>query len=208
MTNYEKTKIAIHYRMLGAGMFNAVRAMNFAITYHTGRRKDGDPEFSHQIFIANFAITLPIYDKEVMETLLCVIFLHDICEDYDVTFEEIGEKFGKNVMYIVKHLTKIIGGKKLSEDEYMDNIRKEPIAMLAKGCDRLHNVSTMVKAFSDEKIREYIKETLEHILSMIKYGRKNYPEYELAFENIKQSITGRLAIIQAFTESPEEVENT
>lgn len=198
MTNYEKTKIAIHYRMLGMGMFNAVKAMNFAIDYHNGKRKDGNPEFSHQIFIANLAATLPIYDKEVMETLLCVIFLHDICEDYDVSFVDIENKFGKNVAEAVKAITKVINGKKLSEEIYMQNIKTNIVAMIAKGCDRLHNISTMVGGFKPEKRVSYIRETVDHILPMLKYGRKHYPEYELAFENIKQSISGRIDIISYY----------
>ncbi|AXH72877.1 MAG: (p)ppGpp synthetase, RelA/SpoT [Caudoviricetes sp.] len=198
MTNYEKTKIAIHYRMLGANMLNAVKAMNFAIDYHNGKRKDGSPEFSHQVFIANFAFTLPIYDKHVMETLLCSIFLHDVCEDYDVSFSDIEERFGKEVSEIVRCLTKVINGKKLDEVTYVNNFAKNPIAIIAKGCDRLHNISSMIGGFSKEKRKSYILETTEYILPMLKYGRKQYPEYELCYENIKQSINGRIEIISYF----------
>lgn len=196
MDNYEKTKIAIHYRMLGMGMYNAIKAMNFAIEYHNGKRKDGAAEFSHQVFIANFAVTLPIYDKEFMENLLCVIFLHDICEDYAVSFIDIENKFGKKVADAVKAITKVINGQKLSEEIYMQNIKTNIFAILAKGCDRLHNISSMCKAFSIEKQSSYIKETHNFIIPTLKYGRKHYPEYELAFENIKQAINGRMAIIE------------
>lgn len=198
MTSYEKTKIAIHYRMLGAKMFKAIKAMNFAIEYHNGKRKDGSPEFSHQVFIANFASTLPIYDNEVMEKLLCAIFLHDVCEDYDVSFNDIAVLFGEDIAEIVRCLTKVIDGKKLDEGVYMDNLMKNVIAMLAKGCDRLHNISSMWNAFKTEKQFSYMEETNNFILPMLKYGRKNYPEYELCFENIKQSITGRMEIINFF----------
>ena len=205
MTSYKKTKIAIHYRMLGAKMYKAIKAMNFAIEYHNGKRKDGSPEFSHQVFIANFAMTLPINNDKFMETLLCAIFLHDICEDYDVSFSDIEEKFGSEVSTIVKCLTKVINGNKLDEATYTNNISLNPVAMLAKGCDRLHNISTMWSTFTIEKQMSYTDETINYILPLLKYGRKNYPEYELCFENIKQSINGRLEIIQYYNNKQNDV---
>lgn len=198
MNNYEKTKIAIHYRMRGAKMFKAAEAMNFAIDYHNGKRKDGSPEFSHQVFIANFAVTLPIFDNSVMETLLAAIFLHDVCEDYSVSFYDIEQKFGKEISNIVRLLTKIVNGTKIPEQTYYGNMKVSPIAILAKGCDRLHNISSMIGAFSEEKQISYIRETHDDILPLIKYGRNNYQEFELAFENIKQSINGRIDIISYF----------
>ena len=204
-TSYEKTKIAIHYRMLGAKMYKAIKAMNFAIEYHNGKRKDGSPEFSHQVFIANFAMTLPINNDKFMETLLCAIFLHDICEDYDVSFDDISRLFGEDISVIVNCLTKVVNGNKLSEEEYVEKLKTNIIAMLAKGCDRLHNISTMWSTFTIEKQISYTEETINFILPLLKYGRKNYPEYELCFENIKQSINGRLEIIQYYNNKQNDV---
>lgn len=197
MISYEKTKIAITYRMLGAEWFIALKAMEFAKKYHNGKRKDGNPEFSHQIWIANYAITLPIMDKNLFDFILAIIFLHDTCEDYAVLFEQIEQMFGKVVRDGVEALTKVINGVKLDTKDYYDNISQNPLAALAKGCDRLHNLSSMVTAFTIEKQKAYIKETKEYVLPMLKRARKENPVFELAFENIKQSINSRITLIEA-----------
>lgn len=87
--NYEKTKIAIYYRLIGMKFFNAVSAFNYAKKFHNGKRKDGSEEFSHQVFIANFAITLPLItekgNEKELENIISAIFLHDVVEDFDIT---------------------------------------------------------------------------------------------------------------------------
>lgn len=52
--DFEKMKIAIRYWLIGRGYYNALKAMDFAESYHTGVRKDGNHEFSHQISQVNY----------------------------------------------------------------------------------------------------------------------------------------------------------
>lgn len=195
MTDYEKTKIAITYRMLGAEWFTALKAMNFAKEYHNGLRKDGAPEFSHQIWIANHAVTLPL-PKEKFDVLLSAIYLHDTCEDYSVLFEQVEQMFGREVRIVVENLTKVINNVKIPNDEYYEKVLSHPLSAIAKGCDRLHNLITMIKAFKLEKQKSYIEETLQYVIPMIKKARRMYPEYELAFESLKQAILGRISLIE------------
>lgn len=193
--NYEKTKIALYYRLLGMGYYVACKAFTFAQEYHKGVRKDSSPEFSHQVWIANFAITLPI-PKEDMEILLAAIFLHDVCEDYDVTFEEIERQFGKRVREIVQNLSKVYRGQKIEESVYFERISNCALSAIAKGCDRLHNLSSMVGAFTKEKQISYIKESTDWHLPVLKTARRKFPQYELAFENIKLNLTSRISLIE------------
>jgi (p)ppGpp synthase/HD superfamily hydrolase len=60
----------------------------FAEKLHNGLRKDGEHEFSHQISKALLARTL-IGDVMYKEELFMVIFLHDVCEDKGISYEEI-----------------------------------------------------------------------------------------------------------------------
>lgn len=193
--NYEKSRIAIRYRMIGANYFNALKAMEFASEYHTGLRKDGNPEFSHQIFIANFAVTLPIPNEDISD-LLAAIFLHDVCEDYNISYATIVEKFGSKVGHIVELLSKENMGSKKSDDEYFNSLITDPIAVIAKGCDRLHNIQSMSGGFSTQKQVSYIEETRNWHLPMLKKARRIYPEYERAIENIKLSLTNRIDLIE------------
>ena len=47
----EKLKVSLKYWLIGKKYFTAVKALNFAEKYHIGKRKNGDPEFIHQITI-------------------------------------------------------------------------------------------------------------------------------------------------------------
>ena len=53
--NYEKQKIALKYWLIGRGYHKAVEAMSFAEKFHSGTRKDGAHEFSHQVSQASLA---------------------------------------------------------------------------------------------------------------------------------------------------------
>lgn len=194
--NYEKTKIAIRYRMLGAKYFNALKAMEFASEYHIGKRKDGNPEFSHQVFIANYAVTLNI-PEIYLDDLLASIFLHDVCEDYDVLYSKITEKFGEKVSSIVELLSKEYLGEKKTEEKYFSGLLTDPVAVIAKGCDRIHNIQSMSGGFSTEKQISYIEETRNWHLPMLKKARRIYPEFESAIESIKLSLENRIDLIEA-----------
>lgn len=194
--NYEKTKIALYYRMIGKGYSKAVKAFNFAQKYHTNLRKDGQPEFSHQVWIANYAVTLPNIPDDVMDILLAAIFLHDVMEDYHISFETISELCGPEVARIVFNLSKVYLGEKVDETLYFSRIAECPLSALAKGCDRLHNLSSMVGAFTIEKQKEYIEESETHHIPFLKAARKDFAEYELAYENLKLSLQSRISLIK------------
>lgn len=79
--SYEKLTISLRYWLLGKGYIKALKAMEYAAQHHTGTRKDGTPEFSHQIWQAHYirSITALLVDPEAC---LIVCFLHDVVEDY------------------------------------------------------------------------------------------------------------------------------
>jgi len=181
---YQKSKISLRYWLHGKGYFEALKAMNYAEKHHKGTRKDGMPEFSHQISMVNLSRTFInhlIYPEETLVTL----FLHDIPEDYDISFEEIEKMFGKKVGDAVYLLSKEFRGEKKETALYYERIQTCPIASLSKGIDRVHNISTMIGAFTEEKQKEYIEETETRIIPALREARRTFPEQEPCFENIK-----------------------
>lgn len=194
--NYEKMKMALRYRLQGRGYHKALRAMNFAEKYHTGTRKDGMPEFSHQISIASYAITL-LAGYEYEEELLCIIFLHDIMEDYGISYMELQGTFGTMVADGVKRMSKVQGSVKMGNDEYYRILTETPLSALAKGFDRVHNLMTMLGGFKPQKQLEYIEETTTYVLPMLKTARREFPEIELIVENIKFVMTNQIQLYVA-----------
>lgn len=194
--NYEKMKIALRGILQGRKFYKALRAMDFAENLHNGVRKDGQPEFSHQVSQALYAITLLdslIYPEET----ICVIFLHDIIEDKDVTYKELVELFGILVGNATLKMSKVVNGLRIPDEIYYDGLSTCPIASPAKGFDRVHNLMTMLGGFKPEKRVSYIEETLDKTIPMLKKSRRNFPEQYSVYENIKFVMTNQIQLYNA-----------
>lgn len=194
--DYTKQKMAIRYWLLGKGWTNAVKAMDLAEQYHNGTRKDGQAEFSHQVSQANYARTM-YKDMLFPEETICVIFLHDIMEDYDISYHQLRDLFGERVANAVRLMSKVINGVKTPNDVYYRNMGECPIASAAKGFDRTHNLMTMVGGFSKEKQRDYLDETYNFVNPMLKRARKIFPEQEAIYENQKFVMTNQTILYEA-----------
>ena len=199
MENYEKQKISLRYWLLGHGYHKAVEAMNFAERYHNGKRKDGQEEFSHQVSQANLVRTL-IGHIKYKEEVFIVIFLHDICEDKGISFEEIESMFGKKVADAVRLITKEYRGVKMSNDSYYPPMAKCEITSIAKGCDRIHNLMTMLNGFKPAKRISYIQETKDFTIPMLKQAKRNFPQQEGAYENMKFIMYNQIQLYTALDE--------
>lgn len=204
-TDFERHKERIRAWLLGKGYYKAVEALEFAAKYHTGLRKDGvTPEFHHQISIAHYLRTLPNVRKQ--EELLAVACLHDTMEDHGVTRETIKSKFGELISEATYLLSKEYLGKTKSTEDYYAAIAECPIASLAKGGDRIHNYQTMHSVFTCKKQLAYIEEGEKYILPMLKEARSNFPDQELAYENIKYTLKGQIELLKLSIRAKEELE--
>jgi (p)ppGpp synthase/HD superfamily hydrolase len=196
LQSFQKSRIALYYWMLGKGFVKACEAMTYAERLHDGVRKDKvTPEFAHQVWIANYLRTLPL-DDVIMELCLIVAFLHDTSEDKGVSFEEISKLFGDVIADLVNRMTKKFRGVHVETDTYFERLAEKLVSALVKGVDRLHNIASMVDVFTIEKQKNYILETLQRHIPMLKLARKNFPRYEQAFENIKLGLEEHISLIQ------------
>lgn len=201
MNTFQKKLLTLRQQLIGARYHHALAALEFAHRYHTGLRKDGvTPEFQHQIEIALFALTLPdlMYRQEVIATIL----LHDVREDYGVTSDEIRNlffedlEFAERVVRAVENMTKEFRGVKKDEAVLFEAMSQDPIASIAKGCDRIHNVSSMLGVFTVEKQKIYIQEVVDLFLPMLKRARRLFPHQVNAYENIKFVLQTQMDLIK------------
>lgn len=197
MIDFEKNKTFIRAWMTGRNYFNGVAAMNYAEKFHKGLRKDGQtPEFEHQISQAQFVRTLEphlIYKEETFVT----VFLHDTREDYGIGHEEMVVRFGELAAHAIEKMTKKFRDTVKSKEEYYNALAMCPIASIAKGADRIHNMSSMVGVFTTEKQQSYITEVRDYILPMIKEAKRNFPTQEAAYESVKQMLLQQIDLIEA-----------
>jgi (p)ppGpp synthase/HD superfamily hydrolase len=175
-------------------------ALEFARKIHVKFRKDGvTPEFDHQVSIALYALTLP----ELMfpAATICAILLHDTPEDYDYSLHEIGSIFRFPAVRdmsctAVDCLTKVFRGIKRDETALFAAMAENPIASIAKPCDRIHNQNTMPGVFSAAKMAEQLDETERLILPMTKIARRNFPHQRAAFDNVRFMLKSQIGIIR------------
>ncbi len=139
-------------------------AFIFGEEAHRGQlRKSGEPYFVHPT-----AVSLILADMKMDQDTLIAGLLHDVIEDTPFTFEEIAERFGTPVAYLVDGVTKL--GKihyETEEEREAENLRKMFLAMtedirviLIKLADRLHNIRTL-EYQTDAKRKSKARETLE-----------------------------------------------
>lgn len=138
------------------------QAYLFASEKHKNQvRKSGDPYIVHLLGVARI-----LSELNTGPTTIIAGLLHDTIEDADTTEEEITEKFGKEVCYLVQGVTKVT---RLSDYHNVDfeaeSHRKIFIAMakdirviIIKLADRLHNMRTL-QFQPPEKQKKIAKET-------------------------------------------------
>ncbi|EME99736.1 bifunctional (p)ppGpp synthetase/guanosine-3',5'-bis(diphosphate) 3'-pyrophosphohydrolase [Streptomyces mobaraensis NBRC 13819 = DSM 40847] len=129
----------------GADLDILRRAYLFAESSHRGQtRKSGGPFITHPL-----AVTLILAELGAETTTLTASLLHDTVEDTEVTLDQVGERFGAEVRFLVDGVTKLekVDYGAAAEPE---TFRKMLVAtgndvrvMSIKLADRLHNMRTL-----------------------------------------------------------------
>lgn len=119
--------------------------------------------------------------------------LHDTVEDTDVSVEEIEQRFGREVAFLVEGVTKIaLLPSQSREQRQAETFRKmllsmarDPRVILIKFADRLHNLRTL-RYMKPEKRRSIAAETLEvyaPLAHRFGLGRIKWELEDLSFKN-------------------------
>ena len=138
----------------------------FAKEKHDGvLRKSGEPYIQHPIEVAYILASL-----QGGPATLAAGFLHDVVEDTDTTVEDIKNRFGEDVAFLVDSLTKIqrmkLSHRSEADFEAEDHrkiflgMAKDVRVILVKLADRLHNMRTL-ESLSPDRQKALAKETLE-----------------------------------------------
>lgn len=146
-------------------------ALEYATIMHKGKYRKGDIKeeyINHPIRVANL-IEKYKGNSHSIEILKAASYLHDTMEDTKTTFNDLVERFGIQVAYLVEEVTSV--------DELKEEIGKEKYlaiklihmsnwALDIKLCDRLDNISDLYHVKKEFRER-YIHETKYIIFHLI-----------------------------------------
>ena len=177
-------------------------AYDYGREMHDGQmRKSGEPYFTHPVAVAAILTEQQLDDATIVTALL-----HDTIEDTRSTYQEISERFGREVADLVDGVTKLTNLQlSSSETQQAENFRKLLMAMskdlrviLVKLADRLHNMRT-IRAMKPEKQMQKARETMDIFAPLAgRMGMQSMREEleDLAFRVLNPE--GRSSIIRRF----------
>ena len=185
------------------------------------KRKSGEPYIIHPIAVATIvAIELKLGANPVIAA-----FLHDVVEDTDYTMDDIRQRFGDDVAFLVSVVTKkSTGNYEISKqvDNYkqmLNSIHYDIRALLVKLADRLHNMRTLSSMRPDKQMKiagetDFFYAPLANRLGLynVKIELENLSfryrcphEYELIARLIQKDKDSQQERLTAFTEKIREV---
>lgn len=148
------------------GLVNTLKALDYACKAHEGQlRNNSDiPYIDHPLTVACHAIALGIIDDKILAACL----LHDVIEDCgkkpcDLPVDD-------DIRALVVTLTRERTDKEHREaalNLYYEGVAQDPRASLIKCIDRCHNITTMAKGLSPDRVRRYIVETKKYYPTLL-----------------------------------------
>ena len=148
------------------------KAYCYALKYHDGQKRESGEEYIiHPLYVAYILATMhaDVYT-------ICAALLHDTIEDTDATYDDIKNKFGEEIAYLVDGVTKLTHLNFNSKDEFLAtnlrriivSLREDARIVIIKLVDRLHNMKT-IEYKRDDRRKEIALQTLEIYVPLAYY---------------------------------------
>lgn len=119
------------------------------------KRKSGEPYITHPIAVARIVAE----EMELGANPVMAAFLHDVVEDTSFTIDDIRNRFGDDVAFLVGVVTKQKKDK-YEQSKQVDNYRQilasvqyDVRAILVKLADRMHNMRTLYSMRPDKQMK-------------------------------------------------------
>ena len=138
------------------------------------RRKSGEPYIMHPVAVAKIVAE----ELRLGANPIIAAFLHDVVEDTAYTIEDIRERFGDDVAFLVDVVTKKKKKNSSTSSSQIDNYKQmlnslhyDIRALLIKLSDRLHNMRTLSSMRPDKQMKiagetDYFYAPLAHRLGL------------------------------------------
>ena len=197
--NHMYSRIAVTAEL--EGLRETSSALRFMKKQHEGQFRKPSlfsdvkvPYIVHPLMMACHAHALGIREDKILATIL----LHDVCEDCDVTPEDL--PFSEEIREAVRLLSFQVqpGESRVdAKKRYYAEIAENRIARIVKILDRCNNISTMASSFTQKKLVSYVNETETYVMPMLEEAKYAIPEYADAFYLLKYHMRSVLESIKA-----------
>src|SRR3989338_120870 len=132
------------------------KAYKLAESAHEGQKRlSGEPYFVHVFETAKAIAQLGMDEQTIVAGIL-----HDVLEDTKITEKEIEKEFNKDILFLIKGVTKLGTLKYSGHERHVESLRKFFVAMandlrvvIIKLADRLHNLQTLEHVREDKRHR-------------------------------------------------------
>ena len=131
-------------------------AFEFAREAHSGqKRKSGEPYIVHPVAVARVVAE----ELQLGVNPIIAAFLHDVVEDTPHTLDEVKARYGADVAYLVRVVTKKKGHQAAASKQVanfkqmLDSLHHDIRAILIKLADRLHNMRTLDSMQPDKQMK-------------------------------------------------------
>lgn len=160
---------------------------------HNNYRKDGQPEFSHQIEMLAMALNFHTMLSKPLDVYLAIV-LHDTLEDYP--------QHVSDLQVLLSDYPEVVGySMKLSKvgklhDTYFSELGNCEVCSVVKLIDRVHNLSTAPNVFSVQKITEYCNEVHRYFIPILYRTAKVKFNQRAVYEVLKTMLITQCSTIQ------------
>lgn len=96
--------------------------------------------------------------------------------------------FGQELGRSIERLTNHVNGVQKDDSTYYEAMSDDIRASVGKGVDNIHNLASMPLVYSAEKILGKVEKARKYCLPMLKKARKNFPQQDDLFQNLKTII--------------------
>jgi len=179
---------------LGPEDYERVQFAYFASKYgHAGQVRDGGTRYFDHPKAAAWIYISELGGRDIR--VIIDLLLHDISEDaYLLSPYRISLNFGQEIALDVGGMTKLPKGKETTKEYLWRVITRGAWAIIAKLCDRLHNLRTLEEC-TEEKRATQIEETKQyHIPLLIPALRECGGQWAAHADALEQKILAAIAV--------------
>ena len=176
MPNVDKMYTYLRGYLVGAGMTESIKALQYARKAHEGqiRKGDGSPYVIHPLSMACYAVALGVKDDNIIATIL----LHDVVEDCDkqVEYLPVNDTIKRAVKYMTITIFDTDTSKIETKCRYFNELLDCREALICKALDRYNNLADMPVHFTTDGLAKNIAETEVLLLPVLKKAKEKYAD--------------------------------